>query len=147
MIYWIISVQIDKLDSEFLNYLVANHVNPGDRLPALSEIGDGMGVSVGKLREQLAVARGMGIVSVKPRLGIQREPFNFAESVLPAVIFISSFRVIRATSRPSIRSWREWPGHARTNCTRDPAVRVKRLTIWLCRYCCTAMPHLPVRAS
>jgi len=80
-------VQVDKLDSEFLNYLVANHVNPGDRLPALSEIGDGMGVSVGKLREQLAVARGMGVVSVKPRLGIQREPFNFAESVLPAVMF------------------------------------------------------------
>lgn len=80
-------MQLDRLDSDFLNYLVANHVNPGDRLPALSDIGDGMGVSVGKLREQLAVARGMGVVSVKPKLGIQREPFNFAESVLPAVMF------------------------------------------------------------
>ncbi len=80
-------MRLDKLDSEFLNYLVDRHVQPGDRLPALSEIGDGMGVSVGKLREQLAVARGMGVVSVRPRLGIQREPFNFAESVLPAVLF------------------------------------------------------------
>lgn len=80
-------MRIDKLDSEFLNYLVTHHVNPGDRLPALTEIGDGMGVSVGKLREQLAVARGMGVVSVRPKLGIQREPFDFAESVLPAVLF------------------------------------------------------------
>ena len=80
-------MRLDKLDSEFLDYLITHHVNPGDRLPALSDIGDGMGVSVGKLREQLAVARGMGVVSVRPRLGIQRELFNFAESVLPAVLF------------------------------------------------------------
>ena len=80
-------MRLDKLDSEFLDYLITHHVNPGDRLPALSEIGDGMGVSVGKLREQLAVARGMGVVSVRPRLGIQREPFDFADSVLPAILF------------------------------------------------------------
>lgn len=80
-------MRLDKLDSEFLNYLVSRHVNPGDRLPALAEIGDDMGVSVGKLREQLAVARGMGVVSARPRLGVQRESFNFAEAVLPAILF------------------------------------------------------------
>lgn len=80
-------MQLDKLDSDFLKYLIEHHVNPGARLPALTEIGDDMGVSVGKLREQLSVAREMGVVSVRPRLGIQREPFNFAESVLPAVLF------------------------------------------------------------
>jgi DNA-binding FadR family transcriptional regulator len=80
-------VRLEKLDSEFLNYLINHHVTPGDRLPALTEIGEAMGVSVGKLREQLSVARGMGVVSVRPRLGIQREPFNFADSVLPAALF------------------------------------------------------------
>lgn len=77
----------DKLDSEFLTYLIDNHVDPGARLPALPAIGSEMGVSVGKLREELAVARGMGVVSVRPRLGIQREPFDFAEAVLPALLF------------------------------------------------------------
>lgn len=80
-------MRLDKLDSDFLQYVIAHHVNPGDRLPALAEIGQDMGVSVGKLREELAVARGMGVVSVRPRLGIQREPFNFATAVLPAVLF------------------------------------------------------------
>jgi DNA-binding FadR family transcriptional regulator len=80
-------VRLDKLDSAFLKYLIEHHIHPGDRLPALTEIGDAMGVSVGKLREQLAVARGMGVVSVRPRLGIQREQFDFAESVLPAALF------------------------------------------------------------
>ncbi len=77
----------EKLDSDFLNYLVAHHINPGDKLPSLNEIGDDMGVSVGKLREEVAVARQLGVVSVRPRLGIQREPFNFAEAMLPAILF------------------------------------------------------------
>lgn len=80
-------MRTEKLDSDFLNYLVAHHVNPGDKLPSLNEIGDDMGVSVGKLREEVAVARQLGVVSVRPRLGIQREPFNFAEAVLPAILF------------------------------------------------------------
>jgi DNA-binding FadR family transcriptional regulator len=80
-------VRLDKLDSEFLQYLIDHHVNPGDRLPALTDIGGEMGVSVGKLREQLAVARGMGVVSARPRLGIQREPFDFSDCVLPAALF------------------------------------------------------------
>ena len=44
-------MRLDKLDSEFLKYLTEHHVNPGDRLPSLTEIGDEMGVSVGTLRE------------------------------------------------------------------------------------------------
>ena len=81
------AVRLDKLDSDFLNYLIQHHINPGDKLPSLNEIGDDMGVSVGKLREELAVARQLGVVSVRPRLGIQREPFDFAEAVLPAILF------------------------------------------------------------
>ncbi len=80
-------MSFDKLDSDFLKYLIDRNVTPGNKLPPLSEIGGQMGVSVGKLREELAVARGMGVVSVRPRLGIQREPFSFSEAILPAVLF------------------------------------------------------------
>lgn len=80
-------MQTDSLDSDFLKYLAVHHVSPGAHLPALNEIGNEMGVSVGKLREQLAVARGMGVVSVRPRLGIQREPFDFSQAVLPSLMF------------------------------------------------------------
>jgi DNA-binding FadR family transcriptional regulator len=70
-----------KLDSEFLNYILAQDVEPGQRLPTLSEMSREIGISVGKLREQLEVARSFGLVSVQPRLGTRREAFNF----LPAV--------------------------------------------------------------
>ncbi|MCA9958843.1 MAG: FadR family transcriptional regulator [Anaerolineales bacterium] len=70
-----------------MKYLVDNQVTAGDRLPSLTDISRELGVSVGKLREQLEIARSMGLVSVRPRLGIQREPFNFAPAVLNGVLF------------------------------------------------------------
>lgn len=80
-------MQLNKLESEFLRYLIDNQVTAGDRLPSLTDISKEMGVSVGKLREQLEVARSMGLVSVRPRLGMQREPFSFTPSVLNGVLF------------------------------------------------------------
>ncbi len=80
-------MSLKKPNSEFLTYLVEHSIEPGDRLPSLSEIGEDIGVSIGKLREELAVARGMGVVSARPRLGIQREPFDFAQAILPAIRF------------------------------------------------------------
>lgn len=78
---------LHKLDSEFLKYLIDRRVEPGDRLPTLNQISEELGVSVGKLREQLEVARSLGLVSVKTRTGIQRETFDFAPAVLTAVLF------------------------------------------------------------
>ncbi len=80
-------MQLNKLEPEFLKYLIDNQVVSGDRLPSLTDISRELGVSVGKLREQLEVARSMGLVSVRPRLGMQREPFNFTPAVLNGVLF------------------------------------------------------------
>lgn len=70
-----------SVDSEFLQYLLRNAGSPGGRLPSLSEISTETGVSVGKLREQLQVARMLGLVEISPRRGIRLLPYNF----LPAV--------------------------------------------------------------
>lgn len=75
------------LDSEFLQYLVDLGTLPGERVPPLNEISDILGISVGKLREQLEVARSLGFVTVRPRLGIQREAFSFSPAVLKSVMF------------------------------------------------------------
>lgn len=80
-------MQNGKQPSDFLRYLSQHSSDPGERLPTLSDIGAEMGVSVGKLREELAVARGLGFVSVRPRLGIQREPFDFSQAVLPGILY------------------------------------------------------------
>jgi DNA-binding FadR family transcriptional regulator len=80
-------MQLNKLDSPFLKYLIETDADPGERLPALSDISDELGISIGKLREQLEVAKSLGLVSVRPRLGIQREPFDFSQSVINGLLF------------------------------------------------------------
>ncbi len=63
--------------SEFLLYLAEANVN----LPSLAEISDELGISVAGLREQLEVARALGLVEVRPRTGTRRLPFSFAPAV------------------------------------------------------------------
>lgn len=76
-----------KIESEFLNYIIEQKIAPGARLPTLAQMSAEIGISVGKLREQLEVARSRGLVSVKPRVGTQREPFNFLPIARDSVLF------------------------------------------------------------
>lgn len=76
-----------KIEPEFLNYIIERKIPPGARLPTLAEMSAEIGISVGKLREQLEVARSRGLVSVKPRVGTQREPFDFLPVTRDSVLF------------------------------------------------------------
>jgi DNA-binding FadR family transcriptional regulator len=72
--------------SDFLQYLAAPQKcetpeSDPAQLPSLQKIGAELGLGVSVLREQLEVARAMGLVEVKPRTGIRRLPYSF----LPAV--------------------------------------------------------------
>ncbi len=72
---------LERLDSDFLRYLLARGGEPGSRLPSLNDISDEIGISVGKLREQFEVARTLGLVEASPRRGIRSLKYDF----LPAV--------------------------------------------------------------
>ncbi|MBI3739781.1 MAG: FadR family transcriptional regulator [Chloroflexi bacterium] len=66
--------------SEFFRYLAA-HPEAESGLPSLTELGRELGISVATLREQLEVARALGLVEVKPRTGMRRRAFSFAPAV------------------------------------------------------------------
>ena len=66
--------------SEFLRYL-ASHPEAEGGLPSLIELSRELGISVAALREQLEVARALGLVDVRPRTGIRRRPFSFTPAV------------------------------------------------------------------
>jgi DNA-binding FadR family transcriptional regulator len=72
-----------QLNSDFLRYLASRETQDGEscRLPPLTELSDELGLGVSRLREQLEVAKALGLVEVRPRTGIRRLPFTF----LPAV--------------------------------------------------------------
>jgi DNA-binding FadR family transcriptional regulator len=69
--------------SEFMQYLVSvdDSQDEEPRLPSLEDLSKELEVSVPRLREQLEVARALGLVEVRPRTGIRRLSYSF----LPAV--------------------------------------------------------------
>jgi DNA-binding FadR family transcriptional regulator len=77
----------DKLDSDLLRYIVEHGHKPGDRLKSSEELSAELGVSVGKLREQLEVARALGLVDVKPRNGIRLTDYSFMPAVRASLMY------------------------------------------------------------
>jgi len=67
--------------SEFLQYLAQHEESNGQKLPTLNALSHELGVSVASLREQLEVARALGLVEVKPRIGTKRLPYSFTPAV------------------------------------------------------------------
>jgi len=70
--------------SEFLRYLAA-HPEAENNLPPLIELSRELGIGVAALREQLEVARSLGLVEVKPRTGMRRKTYTFAPAVLKSL--------------------------------------------------------------
>ena len=67
--------------SEFLRYL-AGHNEAEGGLPTLGELSRELNVSVASLREQLEVARALGLVEVKPgRGGTRRRVYSFTPAI------------------------------------------------------------------
>jgi DNA-binding FadR family transcriptional regulator len=67
--------------SEFLRYLAANE-EAESGLPTLNDLSQELGVSLASLREQLEVARALGLVEIKPgRGGTRRRTFSFAPAI------------------------------------------------------------------
>ncbi len=66
--------------SEFMRYL-ATHNAAEDEFPSLKDLSLELGVSLASLREQLEVARALGLVEVRPRLGTRRREYSFTPAV------------------------------------------------------------------
>ena len=69
-------------NSDFLHYLATTcNLDGGERLPSLQELSQKLGISISALREQLEVARALGMVEVRPHTGIRRQPYSFSPAV------------------------------------------------------------------
>jgi DNA-binding FadR family transcriptional regulator len=67
-----------ELESDLLQFLADRGNSDGERLPAIPQLAADLGISTGKLREQLEVARAMGLVDVRPKIGIRTRQYAFA---------------------------------------------------------------------
>jgi DNA-binding FadR family transcriptional regulator len=67
--------------SEFFTYLLQYSETEHEKFPALKELSSELGLSTSKLREQVSVAKALGLVDVRPRLGIRPLPYSFTPAV------------------------------------------------------------------
>ncbi|MFN8426040.1 MAG: FCD domain-containing protein [Anaerolineales bacterium] len=87
----IVRAKVSPDISEFLRYLAA-HEEAEDCLPTLNELSQELGVGVASLREQLEVARALGLVEVKPGRGkTRRRAFSFAPAIRQSLQYALAF--------------------------------------------------------
>jgi len=67
--------------SKFAKYLATHNQAESQSLPPLSRLSKTLNISVASLREQLEVARALGLVEVRPRKGIQKLAYKFSPAV------------------------------------------------------------------
>ena len=79
--------QPSEMISDFLKYLADCEHRNQERIPPLSVLSQQLGISTATLREQLEVARALGLVEVRPRTGIRRLPYTFRPAVLKSLAY------------------------------------------------------------
>ena len=76
-----------KLPSELMQYLAGEKMPRGMRLPAIQDLAATLEISTGKLREQLEVARQLGLLDIRPKTGIRTCDYSFFRSLKPGLLF------------------------------------------------------------
>ncbi len=83
---------VDRIESALLRYIAERGGQTGVQLPSIEKLSEELGVSAGKLREQLEVARSLGLVEVKPKLGIRLAPYSFQPAVRQSLLYALACR-------------------------------------------------------
>ncbi len=75
--------------SEFMQFLAKENAD-NERLPSLTALSRQLGVSVATLREQMEVARALGLVEVRPKTGIRKLPYQFTSAVCKSLSYAAT---------------------------------------------------------
>ena len=72
---------------EFINYLIQHNGKDDKKIPAINEISKELGVSTACLREQIELAKNMGLIRLQPRKGIEILPYSFTPAVIKSLYY------------------------------------------------------------
>lgn len=72
---------------KFLEYLVQKSKRGEMQIPPLSILSAELGMSVSSLREQMELARTIGLIEAHPRSGIQLQPYSFKPAVIKSLAY------------------------------------------------------------
>jgi DNA-binding FadR family transcriptional regulator len=78
---------LSNKQSAFIEYLLALAQDGKDNIPPIKQIGQELGLSTPCVREQMELARNLGIIKVQPRKGISLLPYDFSPAVVKSLYF------------------------------------------------------------
>jgi len=73
--------------SAFLEYILALAQDGKDNIPPIKQIGQDLGLSTPCVREQMELARNLGLIKVQPRKGISLLPYDFSPAVVKSLYY------------------------------------------------------------
>jgi DNA-binding FadR family transcriptional regulator len=82
-----INANYNYSQSKFMMYLINCRISGNRVIPPLSKLSKLLNMSVSSLREQMAVARNMGLIEVKTRTGIRILDYSFSSSVFQSILY------------------------------------------------------------
>jgi len=71
----------------FIEYLLSKSLQGKQKLPPIAIIAEELGISVPNVREQLAIAKLLGLINLQPRTGITILPYDFAPAVKTSLYY------------------------------------------------------------
>ena len=72
---------------EFINYLIQKKQESDRNIPSIGEISKELGLSTACLREQMELAKNLGLIKVQPRKGIEILPYSFTPAVKKSLYY------------------------------------------------------------
>ena len=70
-----------------LDYLIEKARDPQSKIPSIQNISTELGVSTACMREQIELAKNLGIISTQPRKGIEILPYQFKPAVIKSLYY------------------------------------------------------------
>lgn len=81
------AIYSDKQE-EFIDYLIEKQVDSSEKsIPSIDTISKELGISVACLREQMELARNLGLIRTQPRKGIEIQSYSFTPAVIKSLYY------------------------------------------------------------
>ena len=73
--------------AQFFDYLLSYAKKGNEKLPPIATIGEDLGISTPNIRELIATAKVLGLISIQPRTGISILPYDFSPAILKSLYY------------------------------------------------------------
>jgi DNA-binding FadR family transcriptional regulator len=78
---------LSEKQETFINFLIGKSQHPEEEMPSINAISQELGLSAACLREQLELARNLGLIKIQPRKGIQILRYEFSPAVIKSLYY------------------------------------------------------------